>query len=91
MGTTTTEIISSGFDWEVFIWIMLVLGIPTLVLLGFGIWAIRKKSGGAVQAVGIVLTALGVILAVFTLVSMVFGGVFYEVIGETTIIIEDVP
>ena len=91
MGTTTTGIISSGFDWWAFIGIMLVLGIPALVLLGFGIRAIRKKSGGAVQAVGIVLTALGVILAAFTLVGMVFGGVFYEVIGETTIIIEDVP
>ncbi|MXY20885.1 MAG: hypothetical protein F4Y49_06075 [Dehalococcoidia bacterium] len=90
MGTTTTEIISSGFDWSVFIGVMLVLGVPALVLLGFGIWAMRKQSGGAVQAVGIALTALGVILAVFTIGFLTLGGVFYEVVGETTII-ENVP
>ncbi len=45
------------------------------------------EEGGAVKAVGIVLTALGVMLAVFTVVALVFGGVFYyEVVGETTII-----
>lgn len=90
MGTTTSEVISSGFDWSAFIGTMLVLGVPALVLLGFGIWAMRKQSGGAVQAVGIALTALGVILAVLTIGVLVFGGVFYEVVGGTTII-EDVP
>ena len=90
MGTTTREIISSGFDWSAFIGIMLFLGVPTLVLLGFGIWAMRKHSGGAVQAVGIALTALGVIGVVFTVAALVFGGVFYEIVGETTII-EGVP
>ena len=89
MGTTTTEIISSGFDWSAFIGIMLILGVPALVLLGLGVWAIRKRSGGVVQAVGIALTALGVILAVFTLAAIALG-VPIEVISESTVV-EGVP
>ena len=89
MGTTTSEVLFSGFDWGAFIEIILVLGVPALVLLGFGVWAMRKRSGGAVQAVDIALTALGVILSVFTLAAIALG-VPIEVISESTVI-EGVP
>lgn len=65
------------------------MGVPALVLLGFGVWAMRKRSGGAVQAVDIALTALGVILSVFTLAAIALG-VPIEVISESTVI-EGVP
>ena len=89
METTTSEVLFSGFDWGAFIKIMLVLGVPAPVLLGFGVWANRKRSGGAVQAVGVAITALGVILAVFILAAIALG-VPIEVISESTVV-EGVP
>lgn len=90
MGTTTIEVISSGPDFPAILDILIVFGPPTLVFLVFGIWAIRSHpDGGAVKAVGVVLTALGVILAVFLVVALLFGG-FPTVLSETTFI-EGVP
>ena len=51
---------------------MLTLTLPALTLVGFGVWAIRDARA-PVHAVGILLIALGVALALPVLASLVFA------------------
>lgn len=43
-----------------------VVGLPALVLAGFGIWMLSRETGDAVRAVGYLLTSVGTAISVGT-------------------------
>ena len=53
--------------------VMAIMGLPASALLGIGIWAFRRDSRAPVQAVAILLIAIGVVLWIFTLTTLVFA------------------
>ena len=53
--------------------VIIMMGLPASVLLGIGIWAFRRDSRAPVQAVSILLIALGIALWIVTLTTLVFG------------------
>ena len=46
----------------------LILGLPALVLAGFGIWILKRESGDALRAIGYLLTAVGITVAIGTVI-----------------------
>lgn len=56
--------------------VIIIMGLPSSALLGIGIWAFRRDSRAPVQAVAILLIALGLALGLFTLATLAFGGAF---------------
>ena len=55
--------------------LLIILGLPALVLSGFGIWILKRESGDIVRAVGYIFTAIGAIIAVGVVVIMLIYGV----------------
>ena len=53
--------------------VIIIKGLPASALLGIGIWAFRRDSRAPVQAVAILLIALGVVLWIVTLTILVLG------------------
>ena len=53
--------------------LIIIMGLPASVLLGIGIWALKRDSRAPVQAVGILLIALGAVLGLYTLTTLMFG------------------
>ena len=53
--------------------ILFVLGLPTLALVVIGVWALKREARGSARAVGYLLIAAGVILAVYTVATLVNG------------------
>ena len=69
--------------------VITIIGLPASALLGIGIWVLKRDSRAPVQAVAILLIALGVVLWIVTLTTLVFGvGVtsVREVTGSGTLI-----
>ena len=56
--------------------VIIMMGLPSSVLLGIGIWAFRRDSRAPVQAVAILLIGLGAALGLFTLATLAFEGAF---------------
>ena len=56
--------------------VIIMMGLPSSALLGIGIWALRRDSHAPVQAVSILLIALGAALGLFTLATLAFEGAF---------------
>ena len=56
--------------------VIIIMGLPASALLGIGIWAFRRDSRAPVQAVAILLVALGAALGLFTLATLAFAGAF---------------
>lgn len=64
------------YDLAVGAQVMFILGPPASAMLGIGIWALRRDSRALIQAVAILLIALGAALGLFTMATVVFGGEF---------------
>ena len=47
----------------------LIYGLSSLVLLGFGVWILKRESGDIVRAVGYLLSALGTVLLVVAILT----------------------
>ena len=56
--------------------VIIMMGLPASALLGIGIEAFRIDSRAPVQAVAILLIALGAALGLFTLATLAFEGAF---------------
>ena len=67
--------------------VMAIMGLPASALLGIGIWAFRRDSRAPVQAVAILLIAIGVVLWIFTLTALLMMGARME---DTEVIIRGV-
>ena len=53
--------------------VMFIMGLPTLALLGVGIWALKRETEGVVRAFGYSLVAFGIIAGVLTVAVLVNG------------------
>ncbi len=58
--------------------VIIIIGLPASALLGLGIWALRRDSRAPIQAVAILLIAVGVVLWIVTLTALVFIGTSIE-------------
>ena len=64
--------------------ILIMLGLPSATMSGIGVWALKRESSGAARGVGYLLIDLGALLAIATVITLLFG------VGsiETTEIVE---
>ena len=53
--------------------ILIMLGLPSAMVSDTGVWALRRESGGAARGVGYLLIALGAVLAIATVMTLLFG------------------
>lgn len=60
-------------DMVLVVQVMMIMGLPASALLGIGIWALRRDSRAPIQAVAIVLIALGVVLWIVALATLALG------------------
>ena len=69
-----------GSDWQLAggkhmeaIQVMFIMGLPTLALLGVGIWALKRETKGVVRAFGYSLVAFGIVAGILTVAMLVNG------------------
>ena len=59
-----------------------ILILMVAAFFGLGVWVLKRESAGAARAVGYVLIALGIILAAYALLTLLFGAASFTG-GET--------
>ena len=53
--------------------VLILMGLPTLALLGMGMWVLRREFGGVARGVGFLIIALGSVLGIVTFTTVLFG------------------
>ena len=53
--------------------VLLLMGLPTLAMLGMGMWVLRRESGGVACGIGYLIVALGGVLGIVTFTTVLFG------------------
>ena len=53
--------------------VLVLMGLPTLALLGMGLWVLRREFGGVARSVGLLIIALGSALGIVTFTTVLFG------------------
>ena len=64
--TMNTDIVSA-------VQVLILMGLPTLALLGMGMWVLRREFGGVARGVGFLIIALGSVLGIVTFTTVLFG------------------
>ena len=53
--------------------VLILMGLPTLALLGMGMWVLRREFDGVARSVGLLIIALGSVLGIVTFTTVLFG------------------
>ena len=53
--------------------VLLVFGLPALALIGIGVSVLRREPNSVVRGIGYLIVALGGVLGIVTLTTILFG------------------
>ena len=53
--------------------VLIMLGLPAVAVSGIGTWALKRETSGGARGAGYLLIALGTLLAIATVVTLLFG------------------
>ena len=53
--------------------VIFIFGLPSLILIGVAIWALKRETRGMIRGVGYSLMALGLISGIFTVAVLLNG------------------